>query len=373
MRNDITVKAEPSSQELLRTIFGYINKIANERDVDKLLIMLADMGRDLVTADRCTVWLVDHKRRKIWSKVAHGVDRIVININQGIAGLVASSGEAMIINDAYNDERFDSDVDRKTGYHTRNILALPIYNSEGEIIGVYQAINKMTEAGQFSNNDLEHLMLAASYTGRQLESVMLQEEIQKTQKEIIFTLAETGEMRSKETGNHVKRVAEISRELAQSYGLDEHQVELLRNASPMHDIGKIAIPDAVLLKEGPLTDEEREVMKTHTRLGYDMLRHSERELLKAAAQVAHQHHERWDGQGYPNGLEGEEIHVFGRITAVADVFDALSCDRVYKEAWPREKIEDLFRDERGAAFDPDLVDVYFDIADRLWEIREEYL
>jgi response regulator RpfG family c-di-GMP phosphodiesterase len=216
-------------------------------------------------------------------------------------------------------------------------------------------------------------MLAASYTGRQLESVMLQEEIQKTQKEIIFTLAETGEMRSKETGNHVKRVAEISRELAQSFGLDEHQVDLLRNASPMHDIGKIAIPDAVLLKEGPLTDEEREVMKTHTRLGYDMLRHSERELLKAAAQVAHQHHERWDGKGYPNGLEGEEIHVFGRITAVADVFDALSCDRVYKEAWSREKIENLFRDERGAAFDPDLVDVYFDIADRLWEIREEYL
>ena len=141
----------------------------------------------------------------------------------------------------------------------------------------------------------------------------------------------------------------------------------------MHDIGKIAIPDAVLLKEGPLTDEEREVMKTHTRLGYDMLRHSERELLKAAAQVAYQHHERWDGRGYPNGIEGEEIHIFGRITAVADVFDALSCDRVYKEAWPREKIEDLFREEREAAFDPELIDVYFERADRLWEIREEYL
>lgn len=373
MSNEVTLKPEPSSQELLRTIFRYINKIANERDVDKLLIMLADLGRDLVTADRCTVWLADYKNKKLWSKVAHGIDRIVININQGIAGSVAASGEPLIINDAYNDERFDQEVDKKTGYHTRNILALPIRNSDGDVIGVYQAINKMTEAAKFSNNDLEHLMLAASYTGRQLESVLLQEEIQKTQKEIIFTLSETGEMRSKETGHHVKRVAEFSRVLAETYGLDDYQVNLLRNSSPMHDIGKIAIPDSVLLKNGKLTDEEREVMKTHTQLGYDMLRHSERELLKAASVVALQHHERWDGKGYPNGLSKKDIHIFGRITAVADVFDALSCERVYKKAWPREKLEAIFHEDSGTAFDPDLIEVYFNVADTLWEIREANL
>ncbi|MFP4491078.1 MAG: HD domain-containing phosphohydrolase [Spirochaetaceae bacterium] len=373
MSNEIIYTPEPSSQELLRTIFGYINKIANERDVDKLLIMLADMGRDLVSADRCTVWLADYKNEKLWSKVAHGVDRIVINLSQGIAGTVAASGEPLIINDAYNDERFDKNVDKRTGYHTRNILALPIRNSSGEIIGVYQAINKMTETAKFTKDDREHLMLAASYTGRQLESVLLQEEIQNTQKEIIFTLSETGEMRSKETGNHVKRVAEFSKELAQAYGLDRDAVELLRNASPMHDIGKIAIPDAILLKDGPLTDEERDTMKTHTQLGYDMLCHSERELLKAAALVALSHHERWDGKGYPNGIKGEDIHIFGRITAIADVFDALSCERVYKEAWPREKVEGVLRQDRGTAFDPDLIDVYFSIADTLWRVREEYL
>jgi response regulator RpfG family c-di-GMP phosphodiesterase len=140
----------------------------------------------------------------------------------------------------------------------------------------------------------------------------------------------------------------------------------------MHDIGKIAIPDAILLKEGPLTDDEREVIKTHTTLGYEMLCHSERELLRAAAVVAQQHHERWDGKGYPNSTAGEDIHVFGRITAIADVFDALSSDRVYKKAWPDEKIDNLFREERGAQFDPALIDVYFQEKERLKEIRREY-
>ncbi|MFW5711881.1 MAG: HD-GYP domain-containing protein [Spirochaetota bacterium] len=373
MEQNGNLRAEPSSQELLRTIFGYINKIANERDVELLLIMLADMGRDLVTADRCTVWLINRKREILWSKVAHGIDRIEIGLHQGIAGYVAENGEPLIINDAYSDPRFDNKVDKKTGYHTRNILALPIRGSSGEIIGVYQAINKMTPAGQFSELDKEHLLLAATYTGSQLEAVTLQEEIENTQKEIIFTLAETGEKRSKETGNHVKRVAEYSYALARAHGFSHEEAELLKNASPLHDIGKIAIPDAILLKPGRLTDEERHIMKAHASLGYDMLCHSERALLKAAAVIADQHHEKWDGSGYPHGLSGEDIHIYGRITAVADVFDALGCDRVYKSAWPMEKIEELFHEERGQHFDPALVDTFFRIKDQLLHIRDIYL
>jgi HD-GYP domain-containing protein (c-di-GMP phosphodiesterase class II) len=373
MEHNGNIRAEPSSQELLRTIFGYINKIANERDVEKLLIMLADMGRDLVTADRCTVWLINHKRGILWSKVAHGIDRIEIGLQQGIAGYVAEHGQPLIINDPYNDSRFDNNVDKKTGYHTRNILALPIRGSSGEISGVYQAINKMTPADQFSELDKEHLLLAATYTGSQLEAVSLQEEIENTQKEIIFTLAETGEKRSKETGNHVKRVAEYSYALAMAHGFSQDEAELLKNASPLHDIGKIAIPDSILLKPGLLTDEERLVMKKHTDFGYEMLCHSDRNLLKAAAIVADQHHEKWDGSGYPHGLRGEDIHIYGRITAVADVFDALGCDRVYKAAWPMEKIETLFHEERGKHFDPNLVDTFFRIKDRMLHIRDIYV
>ena len=357
-----------NAEQLLQIIFKYVVQIANERNVDKLLISLADMGRDLVSADRCTVWLIDKKNSTLWTKVAHGVDRIVIPLTAGIAGYVARTGEGIFINDAYSDPRFDQQVDKETGYHTRNILALPIEDSNGEIMGVYQAINKMTGNLKFTLKDEEHLLLAASYTSKQLEAFALQEEIKQTQREIIMTLAETGEMRSKETGNHVKRVARYSEIIGRKYGLCEHDLDILRDASPMHDIGKIAIPDSILLKNGILTDKEREEMKKHTSLGYEMLKHSERELIKAAAIVAYQHHEKWDGTGYPEGIKGDSIHIFGRITAIADVYDALVCKRVYKEPWPMSKILDLFEQERGKHFDPELIDVFFDVKDDLYKV-----
>lgn len=356
------------ADELLKTIFQYVVKITNERNVDKLLVNLADMGRDLVSADRCTVWLIDRKKEKIWTKVAHGIDRIEIPLSKGIAGYVAKTGEHLVINDAYKDDHFDQQVDIATGYHTRNILALPIQNNSGETIGVYQAINKMTGNKKFSKKDLEHLLLAASYTGNQLESIALQEEIESTQREIILTLAETGEMRSKETGNHVKRVAEYSAILAKAYGLDPEEVRLLRDASPMHDIGKIAIPDSILLKPGKLTEEERTEMQSHTTLGFEMLKHSDRKLLKTAALVAIQHHEKWNGTGYPKGLKGEEIHIFGRLLAIADVFDALICKRVYKEPWPVPKIIDLFIKGSGKDFDPEVIDAFLKVKDDMVEI-----
>ena len=361
-------KTPNKSDELLKTIFQYVVQISNERNVDKLLVNLADMGRDLVSADRCTVWLIDKKSEKIWTRVAHGIDRIEIPLCKGIAGYVAATGEHLVINDAYSDERFDQQVDIATGYHTRNILALPVQDSMGETLGVYQAINKVTGNKKFTKKDLEHLLLAASYTGKQLEAIALQEEIESTQREIVLTLAETGEMRSKETGNHVKRVAEYSKILAEAYGLSPAQVTLLKDASPMHDIGKIAIPDSILLKPGRLTDEERIEMNSHTTLGYEMLNHSERELLKTAALVALQHHEKWDGTGYPQGLKGTEIHIFGRSLAIADVFDALICKRVYKEPWPVDKIIEMFKESRGKDFDPEVVDVFLRVKDEMIDV-----
>ena len=200
----------------------------------------------------------------------------------------------------------------------------------------------------------------------------LNEEITDTQKEVVFTMGSIGESRSKETGNHVKRVAEYSKILGLAYGMDEEEAELLRTASPMHDIGKVGIPDAILKKPARLTKEEFEVMKTHASLGHDMLKMSTRPILNTAAIVSYQHHERWDGKGYPNGLKGEETHLYGRITAIADVFDALGSQRVYKPAWDDEKIFDLFREERGHQFDPKLVDLFFDNKDALLAVRDKF-
>lgn len=204
------------------------------------------------------------------------------------------------------------------------------------------------------------------------EITKLNEEIENTQKEVVFTMGSIGESRSKETGNHVKRVAEYSKLLAIYYGLDEKEAEMLKQASPMHDIGKVAIPDAILNKPGRFDETEREIMNTHAALGYEMLKHSNRPLLKMAAIVANEHHEKWDGSGYPNGLSGENIHIYGRITALSDVFDALGSDRVYKKAWDDEKIFNLFKEEKAKHFDPKLVDIFFEHLEEFLKIRETF-
>lgn len=202
------------------------------------------------------------------------------------------------------------------------------------------------------------------------EVAILQREIEETQREVVFTMGAIGESRSKETGNHVKRVAEYSKLLALYYGLDEKEAEMLKQASPMHDIGKVAIPDAILNKPGRFDEAERKIMETHAEIGYEMLKMSSRPLLKMAATIAYEHHEKYNGEGYPNKLKGEEIHIYGRITALADVFDALGSDRVYKKGWDDEKIFNLFREERGEHFDPKLIDIFFDNLDQFLAIRD---
>lgn len=215
-------------------------------------------------------------------------------------------------------------------------------------------------------NVIEHLQVMYDIS----EIVHLNEEIMRTQKEVVMTMGAIGETRSRETGLHVKRVAEYSYLLAKLYGMEEEEAQLLKQASPMHDIGKVAIPDTVLNKPGRLTPEEFEVMKTHAQLGYEMLCHSQRPILKASAVVAYSHHEKYDGSGYPLGLAKEEIPIFGRITAIADVFDALGHDRVYKKAWEDEKIFALFKEERGRHFDPVLIDLFFEHLEEFLAIRD---
>jgi len=202
--------------------------------------------------------------------------------------------------------------------------------------------------------------------------VALQREMITTQEDIIYRMGEIGETRSEEVGNHVRRVALYSRILAELSGFDQETARLLEMASPMHDIGKVGIPDRVLNKPGRLDDEEWAIMKGHAQIGYDLLHRSSRPILQAAATVAHQHHEKWDGTGYPQGLSGTDIHPFGRITALADVFDALGSDRVYKPAWSLEAILDLLRRERGRHFDPALIDAFLENLDRFLAIRDQY-
>jgi len=359
------------AEETTKLIFSYINKIATELDATRILSYLADMGRDLTGADRCTVWVADKNHTQLWTKVAHGVNTISIPYNSGLVGHAINNDESMIIDDVYADPRFNKEIDQQTGYTTKTMLIIPLHNSEGKVIGAFQVINKLNNE-KFSYEDMNFIRLASTFSAETIETSLLVKEIEETQKEVIFSMGEIGERRSKETGNHVKRVAEYSRILAELYGLSEKESQMLKMASPMHDIGKVGIPDAILNKPAGFTKSEWKIMQTHAELGYNTLKNSTRDILQAAAIVAYEHHEKYNGKGYPRGLKGEEIHIYGRITAIADVFDALGSDRVYKKSWPLERILKLIKEERGEHFDPKLVDLFLENVDKFLEVREKF-
>ncbi|RJF37215.1 MULTISPECIES: response regulator [Pseudoalteromonas] len=190
------------------------------------------------------------------------------------------------------------------------------------------------------------------------ENVQLQSEIEATQQELVFRLSEALEQRSTETGNHVKRVSHICYELAMGYGLTKREAELIRLAAPLHDVGKVGIPDAILNKPGPLTDEEWAIMQQHAEKGHLILKDSNRDIVNTGAIIALSHHERWDGSGYPKGLKGEDIPIAGRIVALADVFDALRHKRCYKEPWSLDDVVKEINSQQGKQFDPKLIDVF---------------
>ncbi len=357
-----------TDREQLEIIFKYTNQVNKAKDIDSTLLVLANMGRDIVSAERCSLWLINPTGKKLYTKVAHGVDKIEIDINYGVVGACIREKKTLIINDPYNDERFHSDVDAMTGFLTKSILVEPLVDTKGEIIGAIQVLNKKSNDGKFSEEDLQMLVVAAGFSANSLETFKLNLEIEESQNETILMLGEICEKRSLETGKHTARVAKYSVAIAEAHGLPREEIQVLRQASGLHDIGKMGIRDSILLKPGKLTLEEYNEMKNHSDIGYFMLRSSRNRILQAGALISHEHHEKFDGSGYPCGLKGEEIHVFASITAIADVFDAVTSVRCYKDAWPIDKAFDLIREESGKHFDPQLVDAFFKVRNEIIEI-----
>ena len=246
------------------------------------------------------------------------------------------------------------------------ILFITVKNTPSDIVQGLEAGGNDFLSKPISKTEL----LARLHTHLALKH--LNNEIEETQREFILRVGTIAETRSQETANHVKRVAEYSAILGQKYGLSNEEVNLLKFASPMHDIGKVGIPDSILNKPGKLTTEEFERMKKHTEIGYEMIGLSDKKLLRLAGIIALTHHERWDGKGYPKGLVKKDTPIHGRITAVADVFDAVGSDRCYKKAWDLERIYKHFRENRGTLFDPDLIDIFFNNLSLFLTIRKKY-
>jgi response regulator RpfG family c-di-GMP phosphodiesterase len=225
---------------------------------------------------------------------------------------------------------------------------------------------------EISEIDAQLLEVFCSGVAIAFDNILLNQEITDTQAELILRLGDVVESRSNEAGNHVRRMSQVCHLLAQVSGLPEDETAVLMHAAPMHDIGKIATPDSVLLKPGKLTPDEWEIMKQHPTVGLSILDGSSRPILKAAAVIAHQHHEKFDGSGYPQGLKGHDIHRYARIVAVADVFDALSHKRCYKDAWPVEQVVDHLREVAGHHLDPVYVELLIANIDKAVDINKRW-
>jgi putative two-component system response regulator len=280
----------------------------------------------------------------------------------------------------------------KADERTRDIPVIVITTDKGEIIrtlalGANDFMSRPYNPEELRLRVANHVhSKKLSDLARDMNEILEAEVIKKTdalrealhqsrlaEYEISLRLGRAAEFRDLDTGMHIRRVAEMSRELARLAGLPDEECELLCHASPLHDVGKIGIPDSILLKPGKLDFAEFEVMKLHTEIGGKILSDPELYPILSVGQiVAQQHHERWDGSGYPNGLSGTDIHLYGRIVTIVDIFDALSSERPYKKAFPLEEAVSFLKEKRGSFFDPELLDLFLVNLDRFTHIQDLY-
>ena len=346
-------------------------------DIDVLLKVIAEETRIAIQADRCTVFLLDKEKDELWSKVALGLDSQEIRFpaDKGLAGYVVKTGEPLNIPDAYNDPRFNPDVDKETGYKTKTILCLPIKNNNKEIIGAFQVLNK--KGGEFTKGDEDLLVAIGGSASIALENAQLfeqQKELYKEQKELfesfINTLAASIDARDKITAGHSGRVKLYSMLLVDELGCDVKFKELVEKAAILHDIGKIGIRDTVLQKEGKLTPEEYKHIQEHVQITHNILdKIYMSDDFKQITEIACSHHEKYDGTGYYRHLQGEQIPYGGRILAVADVFDAITSRRHYRDKMPIQNVIDILLEGKNKHFDGNLVDTFLKIsADKIIKV-----
>ena len=343
--------------------------VAAEKDIDKLMQTIAEEARDAVQADRCTVFLYDKQTDELWSKVALGLGshELRFNASQGLAGHVFRTGETINIKDAYSDPRFNKEIDSQTGYKTKTILCMPIRNIEQKIIGVFQILNKLS--GYFSREDEDILVAIGSSAGISIENAKLfarQTELLEEQKIVfdsfISTLAASIDARDKITAGHSTRVRMYATLIAEEFDLSKEELEIIQKAAALHDIGKIGIRDSVLQKEGKLTPEEYRHIQEHVEITHNILEKIHMsDDFKMITEIACSHHEKYDGTGYYRRLKGEEIPFGGRILAVADVFDAITSKRHYRDKMPIQKVISILIGDSETHFDKKIVDKFLEV------------
>lgn len=362
-------------------------------DTDELLRMLAETAMTMGNCEGCTVYEADGDALRFKLTLnrvleARGVKAALKNYCLPIdlktaAGFVATSKKPLNIPDVYNlpvgsPFSFNPSIDVMNNYRSRSMLVIPMCDSKGHVLGVLQLINHLSgenfsgDVTPFPERVEGYLKALASQCGIVLRNIKMADEIKQSRIETVKKFVKASEYHDTDTGGHIERMSRYSVLLYRELGFDEASCDVMRLAAMLHDVGKISTPDAVLKKPGRLTPEEFEIMKLHTVKGYEVLRDADSPFLQMGATIAYTHHEKWDGTGYPRGLKGADIPAEGRVVALADVFDALCSRRVYKDAWPIDKVFDEIRNCSGSHFDPQIVEIFFDNLDEILEIKTQF-
>jgi len=367
--------------------------LSSETDLQRLLELIVAQARELTHCDGASLFVREGEELRFFVVNRHEELRdLRLPLSpSSIVGYVVLTGESLNLPDVYHlpadrPYAFNPQVDRQTGYRTRSLLTVPMRDPSGKILGALQLLNRLkpdhptplapdqvAEWSQpFSELEVSVAEALASQAAVAYQNAQLREELKSAHFETIFCLSVAAEYRDQDTSFHLKRMSNYSRIIAKHLGLSSHEQELIFYASPMHDVGKIGIPDAILQKPGRLTPEERQIMNRHPEIGYEILSKSDSELMQKSAIIALTHHEKFDGSGYPRGLKGEGIPLEGRIVALADVFDALASRRPYKEAWALNEVFQFVEDNRGSHFDPQVVAAFNRGRSEILEIYHRY-
>jgi HD-GYP domain-containing protein (c-di-GMP phosphodiesterase class II) len=367
-------------EKRLSALVDIISQLTTTLERDRLLSLIMDHARDLLEVEATSVWELDEQQQVLRLHVATGdrgdkLKAVTVPVGQGLIGECVKTGQRILVADVAQDPRHHKQVDERSGFVTRSILSVPLRAPsiqlggergvlEESIIGGAQAVNKRG-GGTFTEDDIELFEALASQAATVLQLARLYEDTSKLFEGVIKVVAGAVDAKDPYTQGHSQRVSEFSVAIAEELGLPREQIYHIRIGGILHDVGKIGVPDAILKKPDRLTEEEMDEMRQHPNKGYEIMQQEElRWLLRDELPALLEHHERLDGRGYPNGLKGEQIHAIGRIVAVADVFDALTSDRPYRNGMSIEDAFTILRRGAGTELDSTCVEA-------LWRARQK--
>ncbi len=409
----------PDEQQKLEQLLNMNQEIEQAKDVDVLLERILSVARKLTNADAGSIYVVtddghlqfNHSQNETLQRQLAPGKKLIYNTftvpinHKSISGYVASTGETLNIPDVYHFHApdvpygFDPSYDEKSHYRSQSMLTIPLNNNQNKVIGVMQLINAMNPKGEvipFPQEEIPFTRIFANNAAMAIERAQMI-------RAIILRMIRMAELRDpEETGPHVNRVGAYSSEIyetwARNHNVPQETInnykDILRMAAMLHDVGKVGIRDEILQKPGRLSDDEYDVMKQHVIMGAKLFLNAQSEFDEIAGQIALNHHERWDGTGYPGhvnpdnggsplpgyedgngnarGKKGDEIPIFGRIVAVADVYDALSSKRAYKDAWNEDDVVKELKKGAGKHFDPEIIEAFLSSLDMIRSIGQRY-